>query len=80
MALLLPNGDIRRRLIMRLRPDLVKPMTQVKLDAIESALILCGGNKKLAAESLEVSYRTVLYACRRFRRESKEFLKSQVRG
>jgi transcriptional regulator with PAS, ATPase and Fis domain len=41
-----------------LRPDLVRPFRQTVQDAIESAMILCGGNKSLAAKSLKVNRTT----------------------
>lgn len=39
--------------------DLIKPMEVVEREAIESALILCKGNAKLAAEKLQISYGTI---------------------
>ena len=41
-----------------LRPDLVRPFRQTLQNAIESAMILCGGNKSLAAKSLQVKRTT----------------------
>lgn len=37
------------------RPDLVKPLKSAKRAHIESALILCGGDRSLAARQLGVS-------------------------
>lgn len=42
-----------------LRPDLVRPFRQTVQDAIESAMILCGGNKSLAARALGVKRTTL---------------------
>jgi DNA-binding NtrC family response regulator len=69
VALLLPNGKIRKTERSLIRPDLVRPLAEVKRDAIESALILCGGSRTLAAKQLEIAYRTVLWYVRKFRKE-----------
>jgi DNA-binding NtrC family response regulator len=53
---------IFRREIVRteldIRPDLVRSMREVEREAIESALILCGGDRNLAAERLGISRST----------------------
>lgn len=43
---------VRPYLKVLARPDLVRPFRQTIQDAIESAMILCGGNMSLAAKSL----------------------------
>jgi transcriptional regulator of acetoin/glycerol metabolism len=43
-----------------LRPDLIPPFRQTVQAALESAMILCGGNKSLAAKSLQMKRTTFL--------------------
>jgi len=69
VALLLPNGRIRKTERSLIRPDLVRPLAEVKQNAIESALILCGGNRRLTARQLGIAYRTVLWYVRKFRKQ-----------
>lgn len=42
-----------------LRPDLVRPYRETVQNAIESAMILCGGNLSLAAKSLGLKRTTL---------------------
>jgi transposase len=48
---------------------LIRPLDIVKREAIESALILCGGNQKEASRRLGVSYGFVRQRVAEFRRE-----------
>jgi DNA-binding NtrC family response regulator len=56
-----------------IRPDLVNPLREQKLqfvrETIESALILCGGNRSLAADRLQISRQEIAKWVQRFRRE-----------
>jgi hypothetical protein len=67
MGLLLPSGKIRQTVAAR--PDLVRPMKVVIRETIESALILCEGNRRLAAKRLGLSYATVRNYVRKFKQE-----------
>jgi DNA-binding NtrC family response regulator len=51
------------------RPDLVRPLREVIFDYVERAMILCDGNRKLAAQRLQISYRTLLTYVAEIRRE-----------
>lgn len=53
-----------------LRPDLVRPFQQTAKEAIESAMILCGGNMALAARSLGLKRTTLQAMWNRYVRES----------
>lgn len=65
MALLQQNGLVFEprlvapKLEVKLRPDLVRPFRETVKDAIESAMILCGGNMALAARSLGLKRTTL---------------------
>jgi ActR/RegA family two-component response regulator len=42
-----------------LRPDLIRPFDEVVREALESAMILCGGNAALAARCLRMKRTTL---------------------
>jgi DNA-binding NtrC family response regulator len=67
MVLVQQNGSLF--INARPRPDLVRPLEEVKREAIESALILCEGNMRQAARQLGVSYTFMRTAVAKFRRE-----------
>jgi hypothetical protein len=72
MALLNYRGQIieRTRPVLALpRPELVRPLRTVEREAVESALILCEGNRRLTAKRLGVAYRTLLRWVEEFRNE-----------
>jgi len=54
---------------VKTRPDLVRPLATVTREAIESALILCGGNRKEAARRLGLSLATIQRHIATFRAE-----------
>lgn len=58
-----------------IRPDLVQPLRERKLafvrNAIESALILCGGNRSLAADRLQITRTEIQKWVQVFRREDR---------
>lgn len=58
MPLIQQSGEVYRP-PARIRPELVRPLGTVAREAIESALILCGGNRKLAARRLGISRETL---------------------
>jgi transcriptional regulator with PAS, ATPase and Fis domain len=75
MALLTAKGEIVRRelpmgIIVRPRPDLVRPLRTVERETVESALILCEGNRGLAAKRLGIAYRTLMRWVEDFRQEN----------
>lgn len=53
----------------RVAADLVRPLAEVKRDAIESAMILCQGNVTEAAKRLGISRETLHRLLRRWRKE-----------
>ena len=65
--LLLNNGKIYIELMPR--PELVKPLRQITREHVESALILCAGNRGLAAKRLGMSLRTLMRWVEQFRSE-----------
>lgn len=77
MPLLQQNGlvlVVERRLVtsklgVELRPDLVRPLRQTLKDAIESAMILCGGNLSLAARRLQLKRSTLQSMRKKFVRD-----------
>jgi transcriptional regulator with PAS, ATPase and Fis domain len=73
MALLTHRGSVIQKhevlVIVRERPDLVRPLRAVERAHVESALILCGGNRQLTAKRLQVSLATVQRWVRKFREE-----------
>jgi DNA-binding NtrC family response regulator len=54
---------------VKTRPDLVRPLHLVTREIIESALILCGGNRKEAARRLGISRETIQRRIAEFRAE-----------
>jgi hypothetical protein len=54
---------------VRPRPDLVRPLEEVVREHVESALILCVGNRKLAATRLRISYTGIRNWVEKFRQE-----------
>jgi DNA-binding NtrC family response regulator len=67
MSLLLQDGTVFQQ--VRPRPDLVVPLAQAEREAIESALILCAGNRTLAAHQLGISSRTLFVRMKKYRSE-----------
>ena len=53
----------------RPRPDLVQPLRDVERAHVERALILCEGNRGLAAKRLGVALRTLMRWIEKFRDE-----------
>lgn len=53
-----------------LRPDLVRPFRETVREAIESAMILCGGNMALAARSLGFKRPTLQAMWKKYVRDS----------
>lgn len=51
------------------RPDLVRPMQVVEREQIERALILCEGDRLLAAKQLGISKTSLYRWIKRFRNE-----------
>ena len=43
------------QLVERIAPLMIRPLHEVKRKAVESAMILCGGNIRIAAMRLEIS-------------------------
>ena len=71
------NAEVMQRLeaeVMALRarprPDLVRPLEEIQREAIESALILCAGDRCLAAERLGISRAAMYRYVRCFRAEN----------
>ena len=68
-------NDTRRRLyppvpITLMAPDqLIRPLAVVQREAIESALILCEGNRQLAADRLGIIVMTLRKWTKKFREE-----------
>jgi DNA-binding NtrC family response regulator len=57
---LISERRLRERMpIAHIRPDLVVPLAKVERDTIESALILCAGNVRMAAERLGIGKSTL---------------------
>jgi transcriptional regulator of acetoin/glycerol metabolism len=73
MALLNSRGEVVRRelppLFARARPDLVRPLKQIEQEHIESAMILCAGDRNLAADRLRISRATLYRKVKRIRSE-----------
>jgi DNA-binding NtrC family response regulator len=73
MSLLLQDGSVFQpvppRPLALPRPDLVKPLATVQREAIESALILCAGNRTLAAHQLGISSKTLFVRMKKYRSE-----------
>lgn len=51
------------------RPDLVKPLRQVIFDHVERAMILCEGNRAVAASRLGICRATLFRYLERIRQE-----------
>lgn len=57
-----------REMLERVAPDLIRPLHQVKREAIESAMILCQGDVHEAARRLDISPRTLYRLLRQWRK------------
>ena len=51
------------------RPELVRPLTEVIFDHVERAMILCEGNRELAAGRLGISRSTLFRYLNQIQRE-----------
>lgn len=60
------------RVEITIRPDLVRPLRVVEREAIESAMILCGGDTALASERLEIGRATLYRKLSQWRSEDFE--------
>lgn len=67
MPLVLQDGSLYQP--VESRPELVRPLAQVMREAVESALILCGGNRAQAARKLGISYQNLRAKVAEYRRE-----------
>ena len=66
MPLLTLTND---ELLTRVARDLVRPLSQVKREAVESAMILCAGNRTEAAFRLGISRAALARMLDRWKRE-----------
>ena len=59
----------RAHVLERIAPDLVRPLATVKRETIESALILCSGNRGEAAKRLKISRKALYESMRKWKDE-----------
>ena len=74
MALLQQDGSLVTAPALRVavaravpRPELVKPLADVEREAVESAMILCGGNREQARRVLRISRAKLFRKLRTYR-------------